>query len=90
MTTRHLVTPVKQQRLPDSYEFADVRSEIAEQEDGAIHKSTSSAREKPTKVNVDDEGRSRVRSGIGLHVPNVLCDETNRFRRRWLCLWKAL
>ena len=38
----------------------DVRSGTAEQEDGAIHRSTSSAREKPTKVNVDDEGRSGV------------------------------
>ena len=44
--------------------IADVRS--AEQEDGAIHKSTSSAPWKPTKVNVDDEGRSGVKSGIGL------------------------
>ena len=70
--------------------IADVRSDTAEQEDGAIHKSTSSAREKPTKVNVDDEGCSGVRSGNGLtpgvekgkpprrgaHVPHVLCDET--------------
>ena len=45
--------------------IADVRSETAEQEDGAIHKSTSSAREKPTKVNVDDEGRSGFRSANG-------------------------
>ena len=44
----------------------DVRFGTAEQEDGAIHKSTSSAREKPTKVNVDDEGRTGVRSGNGL------------------------
>ena len=35
--------------------IADVRSETAEQEDGAMHKRTSSAREKPTKVNVDDD-----------------------------------
>ena len=46
--------------------IADVRSGTAEQEDGAIHKSTSSAREKPTKVNVDDEGRSGVKSANGL------------------------
>ena len=70
--------------------IADVRSETAEQEDGAIHRSTSSAREKPTKVNVDDEGRSGV-SGNGLtpgvgkesrpeeeRVCHVWCDETNR------------
>ena len=50
--------------------IADVRSETAEQEDGAIHKSTSSAREKPTKVNVDDEGRSGVWSANGL-TPGV-------------------
>ena len=35
-----------------------------------MHKSTSSAREKPSKVNVDDEGRSGVRSGSGL-TPGV-------------------
>ena len=46
--------------------IADVRSETAEQEDGAIHKGTSSTREKPTKVNVDDEGRSGVRRRNGL------------------------
>ena len=46
--------------------IADVRSETAEQEDGTIHKSTSSAREKPTKVNVHDKGRSGVRSANGL------------------------
>ena len=46
--------------------IANVRSEPAEQEHGARHKSASSAREKPTKVNVDDEGRSGVRSGNGL------------------------
>ena len=50
--------------------IADVRSETAEREDGAVQKSTSSAREKPTKVNVDDEGRSGVRSGNGL-TPGV-------------------
>ena len=50
--------------------IADVRSGTAEQEDGATHKSTSSAREKPTKVNVDDEGRSGVRSANGL-TPGV-------------------
>ena len=50
--------------------IADVRSGTAEQEDGATHKSTSSAREKPTKVNVDDEGRSGVRSASGL-TPGV-------------------
>ena len=49
--------------------IADVRSGTAEQEDGAIHKSTSSAREKLTKVNVDDEGRSGVRSANGLRKP---------------------
>ena len=49
--------------------IADVRSGTAEQ-DGATHKSTSSAREKPTKVNVDDEGRSGVRSANGL-TPGV-------------------
>ena len=46
--------------------IADVRSGAAEQEDGAIHQSTSSALEKPTKVNVDDEVRSGVKSGNGL------------------------
>ena len=46
--------------------IADVRSRAAEQEDGATDKSTSSARKKPPKVNVDDEGRSGVRSGNGL------------------------
>ena len=46
--------------------ITDVRFGTAEQEDGAIHKSTSSAREKPTKVNVDDEGRSGIRSANGL------------------------
>ena len=50
--------------------IADVRSGTAEQEDGAIHESTSSAREKPTKVNLDDEGRSGVRSANGL-TPGV-------------------
>ena len=50
--------------------IADVRSGTAEQEDGATHISTSSAREKPTKVNVDDEGRSGVRSANGL-TPRV-------------------
>ena len=35
-----------------------------------MHKSTSSAREKPKTVNVDDEGRSGVRSGNGL-TPGV-------------------
>ena len=51
-------------------QIADVRSGTAEQEDGAIHKSTSSVREKPTKVNVDDEGRSGVSRANGL-IPGV-------------------
>ena len=50
--------------------IADVRSGTAEQEDGAIHKSTLSARGKPTKVNVDDEARSGFRSANGL-TPGV-------------------
>ena len=36
--------------------IADVRSRAAEQEGRATHMSTPSAREKPTKVKVDDEG----------------------------------
>ena len=79
--------------------IADVRSGTDEQEDGATHKGTSSAREKPTKVNVDDEGRSGVREQKWphircgqrkpprrrAHVPHVLCYETNRIwrTRRW-------
>ena len=82
MATRHLVTRVKQQRLPDLTRIADVRSGTAEQEDGATHKSTSSAREKPTKVNVDDEEAQ---------MASVLCDEKKSLwrMRRWLCPWKA-
>ena len=48
----------------------DVRSGTAEQEDCATHQSTSSAQEKSTKVNVDDEGRSGVRTGNDL-TPGV-------------------
>ena len=66
MTTRHLVTRVKQQRLPDSYESQTCDLKLPYRRIGAIHKSTSSAREKPTKVNVDDEGRSGVRWRNGL------------------------
>ena len=65
MTTRHLVTRVKQLRLPDSYESQTCDQELPNRR-MAPHKSTSSAREKPPKVNVDDEGRSGVRSGNGL------------------------
>ena len=63
----------RQERLRHSAEII-LYAELAErcpmttrhQEDGAMHKSTAGAREKPTKVNVDDEGRSRVRSGNGV------------------------
>ena len=61
---------------------ADVRYEVAEQEDGAIHKSTSSAREKPTKVIVDDAGRSGVRSGNGFS-PRV--EEESRPEEERMC-----
>ena len=84
--------------------IADLRSGTAEQEDGATHKSTSAAREKPTKVNVDDEGRSGVRSANGLtpgvgkecrpeeeRMCHTLCvmKQTEYGTRRWLCLWRA-
>ena len=60
--------------------IADVRSGTVEQEDGVIHKSNLSARGKPTKVDVDDEGRSGFRSANGL-TPGVTREAAQKIEK---------
>ena len=91
MTTRHLVTRVKQQRLPDSYESQTCDLGLPNRR-MAPHTKVPPRHERAHEGTKDVQGSGAQKPPRrGAHVPHVLCAETNRIRRtrRWLWPWKA-